>query len=272
MAWQSSGQDSSGYGIFGRRLTPPQVVAYDDLVLEGNSGTTNAVFWVGLSEPPELGGPVTVAHATADATASTGSDYTSTMGSTVFPVGNSGPALVTVPVSGDTLYEADEVFLLDFTVTGGWASTALGPALGAIFNDDPPPSLSIGDVQLTEGNSGTTTAQFTVSISTVSGLPARVDFNTFDGTATAGEDYTAATGSLVFPAMSTGSQIASVLVTGDLLFERDETFFMQLVNSVEATIADGQGLGTILNDDGNYLITTGPGSGGASRTRRYSGQ
>ena len=59
-------------------------------------------------------------------------------------------------------------------------------------------------------------AQFAVSISEASGLPARVDFSTFDGTATAGEDYTTASGTLIFPAMSTASQTASVLIQGDL--------------------------------------------------------
>ena len=68
--------------------------------------------------------------------------------------------------------------------------------------------------------------------------------------------------------MSMGSQTASVLIQGDLQFEPNETFFVQLS---EATVVDGLALGTILNDDGNFLITTGPTIGGASRVRRYQG-
>ena len=114
-------------------------------------------------------------------------------------------------------------------------------------------------------------AQFAVSISEASGLQARVDFSTFNGTATAGEDYTAASGTLIFPPMSTASQIASVLVQGDLQFEPNETFFVQLAQPVDATIGDGLAVGTILNDDGNFLITTGPAASGASLVRRYQG-
>ena len=68
-----------------------------------------------------------------------------------------------------------------------------------------------------------------------------------------------------------GSQTASVLIHGDLQFEPNETFFVQLTQPVDARVGDGLAIGTILNDDGNFLITTGPTIGGASRVRRYRG-
>jgi len=92
-----------------------------------------------------------------------------------------------------------------------------------------------------------------------------------NGTATAGEDYTAASGQLLFPAMSTASQTASVLIHGDLDFEPNETFFVQLTQPVDAAVGDGLAVATILNDDGNFLITTGPAAAGASRARRFQG-
>jgi hypothetical protein len=177
---------------------------------------------------------------------------------------------VTVPVLGDTLYEADEDFGVNVTTTG-FANLLDPAAVGLIVNDDAPPRLAIGDVQITEGNAGMSQAQFAVSISEASGLSAQVDFSTLDGTALAGEDYTAASGQLIFPAMSTASQSAVVLIHGDLDSEPDETFSVQLTDPVDATLADGLAVGTILNDDGNFLITTGPAGGGASLVRRYQG-
>jgi hypothetical protein len=268
VAWQSLGQDFSSYGIFARRVPRPTVVVGDDMVSEGQSGSSNATFLVQLSEPPELG-PLELDYATADATASAGSDYTATSGTLSIPSGQTSGE-VTVPVLGDTLYEADETFGVNLTTTG--LANLLDPAaVGLIVNDDAPPSLAIADVQITEGNAGMSEAQFIVSISEASGLPAQVDFSTSNGTAIAGEDYTTASGQLIFPAMSTASQTAVVLIHGDLEFEPDETFFVQLADPVDATLADGLAVGTILNDDGNFLIATGPAAGGASLVRRYQG-
>ena len=269
VAWQSDGQDGSSFGVFARRVPKPTVSIGDDMVTEGQTESGNATFLVQLSEPPELG-PLELDFGTADGTASAGSDYTSTSGMLSIPAGQT-MGEVTVPVLGDTLYEADETFGVNLTTTG--LANLLDPAaVGLIVNDDAPPSLAIGDVQISEGNAGMSEAQFAVSISEASGLPAQVDFSTLDGTALAGEDYTAASGQLIFPAMSTAAQTAVVLIHGDLDLEPDETFSVQLTDPVDATLADGLAAGTILNDDdGNFLITTGPAGGAASLVRRYQG-
>lgn len=117
--------------------------------------------------------------------------------------------------------------------------------LGTIQNDEGVPALSIGDVMLAE-DSGSFT--FTVVLSAPSAMPVGFAYATADGTATAGSDYTAATST---GAIAPGSTSASVIisVTGDATFEPDETFFVNLSAPTGATIADGQGLGTILNDD-----------------------
>jgi hypothetical protein len=101
---------------------------------------------------------------------------------------------------------------------------------------------------VTEGNVGTTTAIFTVTLSPASGQTATVNYATADGTATAGLDYVAGSGTVTFPPGST-SQPVSVSVIGDTLFEGDETFFVNLSGAVNANIVDGQGVGTILDDD-----------------------
>jgi predicted extracellular nuclease len=112
------------------------------------------------------------------------------------------------------------------------------------------PSLSVNDVSLNEGNSGTTTFTFTVSLSTAAG-PGGVTFDiaTAPDTATAPSDFTAK--SLTSQTIPEGSQSTTfdVLVNGDNAPEPDETFFVNVTNVTGATVGDGQGLGTIKNDD-----------------------
>ena len=126
-------------------------------------------------------------------------------------------------------------------------STALNPCSGGGGGQ---PSLGINDVSQDEGNSGTTPFTFTVTLSSAAGAGG-VTFNwsTADGTATAGSDYTAvANGSGSIPQGSTSTTV-TVNVTGDTTTEPNETFFVNLTNVTGATVTDGQGQGTIVNDD-----------------------
>jgi hypothetical protein len=110
------------------------------------------------------------------------------------------------------------------------------------------PSLSIGDATVNEGQAGSTSATFTVALSAASSQAVTVSYATSNGTATAGSDYAAASGVLTFAAGQTSRTIA-VPVSGDTAAEPDETFFVNLSAPAGATIADGQGQGTIANDD-----------------------
>ena len=109
-------------------------------------------------------------------------------------------------------------------------------------------SLAIGDVTLTEGDSGSTNATFTITLSESSADAVTVDYATADGTALAPDDYTGASGTVTFLPGET-TQTVSVEVNGDLLDEDDETFHVELSNAVNATIDDGEGVGTITDDD-----------------------
>jgi hypothetical protein len=109
------------------------------------------------------------------------------------------------------------------------------------------PSISISDVSITEGDSGTKVATFTATLSGASSLTVTASFATANGSATAA-DYQSTSGTLTF-SPSQISQTISVTINGDTAFEGDDTFFVNLSNGANATIADNQGLGTILNDD-----------------------
>jgi hypothetical protein len=113
------------------------------------------------------------------------------------------------------------------------------------------PSLSISDRTVTEGNAGTVSAQFTVTLSAAATQTVTVQYATADGTATAGtgSDYQAALGTLSFAPGDITPKTVTVLVNGDTVVEATETFVVNLSNPTNATIADGQGLGTITNDD-----------------------
>ncbi|HEX2996441.1 MAG TPA: lamin tail domain-containing protein, partial [Anaerolineales bacterium] len=131
----------------------------------------------------------------------------------------------------------------------------------------PSSSLTINDVSLSEGNSGTTSFDFTVSLSAPAGAGGvTFDIATADNTATiANNDYTA--NSLTGQTIPEGSSTAtfSVLVNGDTTGEPDETFFVNITNVVGANVTDGQGQGTILNDDAAVtFIHDIQGSGGTS--------
>src|SRR5262249_49782580 len=116
-------------------------------------------------------------------------------------------------------------------------------------NDVAASNISINDVSMNEGNSGTTAFDFTVSLDSPQSAPVTVDFATADGTATAGSDYAANSGTVTFAPGST-SQPVTVLVNGDTTFEPNETFLVNLSNATgNAAIADNQGVGTIVNDD-----------------------
>ena len=193
--------------------------------------------------------------ATADGTATVAnSDYVArSLTAQTIPAGQSSYTF-DVMVNGDLNVEPNETFFVNVTNVLG-ATILDGQGQGTIQNDDSP-VLSINDVALNEGNSGTTTFTFTVT----SSLPAPAggitfDIATADGTATsAGGDYVARSLSgQTMPATQT-TYTFDVTVNGDTLVEPNETFSVNLSHPSGATISDGQGVGTIQNDDTANLV------------------
>jgi hypothetical protein len=241
-----------GVGTITNDDKAPKISVNDVTVVEGNAGTSNAVFSLSLSAPS--GRSVSVTCTTANGTAVGGSDYVS-LGATTrtFPVGST-TITVSVSIIGDLSDENDETFLLNLSSPIN-ATIQDGQGLGTITNDDQPPTLTITDGGVPEGNSGSTNATLTVSLSVVSGKPVSVDFRTIDGTATAGSDYTAiAPQTLVIPAGATNQNI-NVAITGDTIPEDNETLFVALSNPVNATLLDNQGQITINDNDSAPLIS-----------------
>ncbi len=119
----------------------------------------------------------------------------------------------------------------------------------------PPALITIDDVVVTEGDSGTVDAVFTIGLSSVNAASMSVDYDTVDNTATDGSDYTGVSGTVTIPAGQTSTQI-TVTVAGDTVFEHpDEIFYLDLSDPVNGTISDGRGVCTITDEDaGTYLV------------------
>ena len=110
------------------------------------------------------------------------------------------------------------------------------------------PLIGISNVELTEGNTGSKAFVFSVDLSEASTSTVTVSFSTRNGTALAGSDYTATSGTLTFAPGEVTKPI-TVQVTGDTTTEEIEVFFVDLAGASNATIGDGEGLGRIFNDD-----------------------
>ncbi|MCP5479763.1 MAG: putative Ig domain-containing protein, partial [Rhodanobacteraceae bacterium] len=208
-------------------------------------GATNLVYTVTLNQAAF--NPISVNY-TIGGTATNGGDYAATASPLLIPTGNT-TGTITVNPTVDATIEANETVSLMLTAGTGYTVGAPNNATGTILNDDLP-NLTINDVTASEGNAGVTNFTFTVSLSAPAG-PGGVTFDiaSANGTATAGVDYVA--NSLAGQTIPAGSSTYTftVQVNGDALNEPSETFFSNVTNVVNAVVVDGQGVGTIVNDD-----------------------
>jgi acetyl esterase/lipase len=226
----------------------PSYSINDTSVIEGDSGTRVAVFTVTPSGPAPSSG-TSISYQTADETAIAGSDYVATSGTVTWLFGDATPRTVSIIVNGDHEAEDDETFLVKLT-----GSAALGKSAGraTIVNDDA--ALSVSDAApVPEGNSGTKTATFTVTLSPAQTSPVTVNYMTITGTA--GEaDYIPVAGSLTFAPGETKKTV-DVQVNGDTVPEGDETFSLRLTSATGAAIFKGTANATIVDDDDFFTVT-----------------
>jgi hypothetical protein len=271
--------DNQGQGTITDNDVAPDLTINDVSQIETNAGTTSFTFTVHLSAPALTGG-ATFDIATADGTAqddnpgTEDNDYVAQSLTTQTIPAGSQDYMFSVTVNGDTNNEPNETFFVNVTNVSG-ATVLDGQGQGTIQNDDSP-TLSINDVTQMEGNSGTTIFTFTVT----SSLPAPAggitfDIATADGTAqddnpgSEDNDYVAKSlSSQTIPATQT-TYTFNVTVNGDKLVETNETFFVNVTNATNATVGDGQGLGTITNDDTATLVISQVYGGGNNSGATY---
>ncbi len=234
--------DTQGLGLITN--DDVQVSIGDATVTEGDSGTTPLTFDV------TLGGPknnltVTVNWATQNGGATAPADYTTASGTVTFLPGETLKT-VTVNANGDTTWEGNEAFTV---VLSSPVNCSLGDFSGSglINNDDV--QVSVGDATVTEGDAGTVTMTFNVTLGAPkNNLTLTVNWATQNGGASAPADYTAASGSVTFLPGETLKTV-TVDVNGDTTWEGNEAFTVVLSNAVNCSLGDLSGSGLINNDD-----------------------
>jgi len=154
---------------------------------------------------------------------------------------------VSVQILGDSLDEVVEVLSLNLA-NPVFATLGRAKGYASIVDDDLPPSVTIADVTITEGHS-LVTATVTLTLSAPSGQTVRVQFTTADGTAVAGSDYQIRLGEIQF-APGVVTRTIPITIVGDHAGEPSESLFVNLTSGTAVTIADAQGVITIVDDDG----------------------
>lgn len=222
----------------------PELLIGDVMVTEGNAGAKSAVFKVTLSAAS--GRDASVTFGTAPGSAQAGADYVPTNGVLTFAAGKTSQN-ITVKVPGDALQESNLTFFvnLDSPVNAAFGDDQ---GIATIVNNDKPPKLYLSDATLTEGDSGETNAVLTVRLTPASGLPVTVYFETTNGMAIGGTDFTVTNGFVAFAPGET-NQAITIPVLGETLSESNETFFVRLSVPTNALIADALGQITVLDDD-----------------------
>jgi M6 family metalloprotease-like protein len=172
-------------------------------------------------------GTVGVSYATSNGTAAAVSDYTFTSGTLSWTNGDTANKTFSVPITNDTLDEANETFTVTLSSpTGGATLGSPSSATVTITDDDPTPTVQFSAAS-SSGSEATTPALMTVTLSAVSGQTVTVSYATANVTATAGSDYTATSGTLTFNPGVT-NQTISVPIINDTAVEDNETFTVTL--------------------------------------------
>ncbi|MEK6373173.1 MAG: Calx-beta domain-containing protein [Acidobacteriota bacterium] len=188
---------------------------------------------------------ITGNYQTVDGTATAAdTDYIPKSGSFTIPSGMTTSEIIPLEIVGDLRFENDEAFTVN-------ASNVVGimgppPIIDITIVNDDVPVVTVSQARVTEGGAGTTTTMtFTVTMTPPAGVTVQAAYRTADNTATAGQDYQAASGALVF-AIGQATQTVAVIVNGDGTVENDESFTLA-VTPVGGSTATGTG--TIGNDD-----------------------
>ena len=200
---------------------------------------------------------ITVDFATVNGTALAGSDYTAQTGSLTFAAGVTTQDIV-VTVLNDAIFENPEAFTVGLSnaTNGSIPLTIITPTgTGTIIDDDPEPDIpafAIGDVTITEGDSGTQNMTFTVTRTGTSAVPIVLNFATSDGSALQPGDYTASTGTVTFAPGTDGTQTFTVPITNDLVVEGSDAFTVTLTPQIPSQVSGTSTLvatGTITDND-----------------------
>ncbi|WP_254508378.1 Calx-beta domain-containing protein [Anatilimnocola floriformis] len=193
-------------------------------------------------------GAVSVSYATANGTAIAGQDYTATSGTLSWADGETGAKTFSIPLINDTLFENNETFTIGLSnPTGGLTLGANATSTVTVTSDDPQPlpgSVALAQAAYTVSETG---GSLVVSVSRGGGSAGAVSvaYSTANGSATAGQDYTATSGTLSWADGETGVKTFSIPLTDDTLVENNETFTISLSSPTGGLAIGSPGTATV---------------------------
>ncbi len=209
-------------------------------VAEGGQATLTVTLDTAVS------GGFTVDYATQDDTAEDGTDYTADTGTLTFSGTAGEQQQITISTTDDTDSENDEFFFVNLSNATASVTIADSQGVVTITDNDNPPSISIADITISEGDD----AIFTVSLDKEVPGGFTVDFATSDGSALDGSDYTTDSGTLTFSGSAGEDQTITITTLDDAFVENNEQFTVTLSNPSEAiTIDDPTATATITDND-----------------------
>ncbi len=221
-------------------VTTPAITVAAGSTVVGTTGTATLAFTVSLTAAST--DTVTVDYSTLDGSAVAGTDYTAASGTLTFAPGTTSQ-VVNVTVNGETTTASDKT--LSLLISNATNATITSNSItGIITYATGTPAIAASSPTTSVGTTGSGTLTFTVSLSAVSAEPVTVAYATADGTAVAGTDYTATTGTLTFPVGTTTLTVA-VPITGESSTVTSKTLTLNLTGATNTSNATTSGTGTI---------------------------
>lgn len=211
----------------------------------------------------DLAGSASIDYATADQTATAGSDYQAASGTFSWLPGEGGSKTVTINISDDTAFEPDEIFTFTLSnPSSGLTIAGSSSATVTITDDDDPGQLQFSAATQSIGEAGGTV---TVTVNRIGGFKGAVDvsYETATGTAT-GSDFTAANGTLSWTDGDSGSRTVDITINNDTLNENGESFTVTLSAPTNGARLGSPATITITIIDNDQPAGGGGGGGGGS--------
>ena len=224
----------------------PSFAVSDATIAEDGGNVT-----VSTTMTNKSGSTCTVDYATSDGTALSGSDYTSTTGTLSWSSGEDGAKTFDITILEDNTSEIGETITVTLS-NQSCGSISDSTATITINPNDSPPDVVVSD---TSGSEANTNISVSVTLTGKDLITSTIYYSTSDGTATAGSDYTAVTGTLTWDAGETGSKTFNIEMLGDDLDEINETVIVTLSDPVNVDIIDATATIIITDDDPTPAFT-----------------